>query len=61
MLSCICISNIDIWGKTVKRIIGFALFFVAVGMTVMIFLPNVFTGVILIMLCLVIAYCLFCC
>ncbi|MEF9917064.1 MAG: hypothetical protein RR275_04115 [Lachnospiraceae bacterium] len=44
-----------------KRIIGFSLFFIAVGMLIMLFIPNTFVGVMLILLCLLIGYNLFCC
>lgn len=43
-----------------KRVIGFALFFVAVGIVIMIFLPNVFIGVLMALLCLLVGYQLFC-
>lgn len=43
-----------------KRVIGFALFFVAVGIVIMIFLPNVFIGVLIALLCLLVGYQLFC-
>lgn len=43
-----------------KRVIGFALFFVAVGIVIMIFLPNVFIGVLIALLCILVGYQLFC-
>lgn len=44
-----------------KRVIGFALFFVAVGMLVMMLVDNIFFGILLILACLLIGYNLFCC
>ena len=32
-----------------KKVIGFALFFIAVGMLIMLMLPNVFVGLVLIL------------
>lgn len=44
-----------------KRVVGFALFFVAVGILIDMFLPNLFVGILLILICLLIGYNLFCC
>lgn len=44
-----------------KRIIGFALFFVAIGMLIMMILQNIFVGILLILICMLMGYCLFCC
>lgn len=44
-----------------KRVIGFALFFIAVGMLIMMLLPNTFWGIILILGFLLLGYQLFCC
>lgn len=44
-----------------RRLIGFALFFIAVGMTIMIFIPSLFVGILIILICLLISYQLFCC
>lgn len=44
-----------------KRIIGFALFFLGLGMMVMLILGNAFVGVLLIAACLLAGYYLFCC
>lgn len=43
-----------------KKVIGFALFFIAVGMLIMLMLPNVFVGLALISICLIVGYNLFC-
>ncbi|MEF9941078.1 MAG: hypothetical protein RSA90_01400 [Lachnospiraceae bacterium] len=44
-----------------KRVVGFALFWFALGMLVMMFLPNIFIGVIIVLLCMLVGYNLFCC
>ena len=44
-----------------KRVMGFAVFFVAVGMMISIFLPNTFVEVLIILICLLLGYNLFCC
>lgn len=44
-----------------KRVIGFAVFFVAVGMIIGMFMPNVFTEIMIILICLLLGYNLFCC
>ena len=43
-----------------KKVIGFALFFIAVGMLIMLMLPNAFVGLVLILICLIVGYNLFC-
>lgn len=43
-----------------KRIIGFALFFIAVGIIIMMFLPNIFVGILIALLCILFGYLLFC-
>lgn len=43
-----------------KRVVGFALFFLAAGMLVEMILPNVFIGFILVFVCLIVGYNLFC-
>ena len=43
-----------------KKVIGFALFFIAVGMLIMLMLSNVFVGLVLIFICLIVGYHLFC-
>ncbi|MCI8639206.1 MAG: hypothetical protein HFG41_08720 [Coprococcus sp.] len=43
-----------------KRVIGFALFFVAVGMVINMFLPNLFVGILIVLICLLVGYQLFC-
>ncbi len=42
------------------RIIGFALFWIAVGMLLMMLISNVIAGVILVLLLLIVSYNLFC-
>ena len=44
-----------------KRVLGFALFWMALGMFFMMLLPNLVCGVILTVLFLIIGYRLFCC
>ncbi|MDE6852536.1 MAG: hypothetical protein K2J67_08605 [Lachnospiraceae bacterium] len=44
-----------------RQMIGFILFWIAIGMTIMFFLDNSFLAVLIILLCLVLAYNLFCC
>lgn len=43
-----------------KRILGFALFMIAAGMILMMFLPNLFAGICIAALCIVLGYFLFC-
>ncbi len=44
-----------------KRVAGFALFCVAIGMVLALILPNMFVEVLCIMLCVLMGYSLFCC
>lgn len=44
-----------------KRVIGFALFWVAVGLILALILPNTFVEVLSIILCVLAGYVLFCC
>ena len=44
-----------------KRICGFAMFFLAVGILVGMMLKNTFIEVLVVMLCLLLGYNLFCC
>lgn len=44
-----------------KRIVGFALFWVAVGIVLALILPNLFVSVLCIILCVLVGYNLFCC
>ena len=44
-----------------KKVLGFALFCMALGMFIMMLLPNLVWGVILTIICLVLGYRLFCC
>lgn len=42
-----------------KRVFGFALFFVALGMVIMMFIPSIFIGILIVLLCLLVGYQLF--
>lgn len=44
-----------------KRVIGFAVFFVAVGMILGMILPSTFVEVLIVLICLLLGYNLFCC
>ena len=44
-----------------KRVAGFALFWLAVGVLISIWLPNLFVEVLCIALCILAGYNLFCC
>ena len=44
-----------------KRKIGFILFWIAIGMTIMFFVTNGVIAVLIILLCLILGYNLFCC
>ncbi len=44
-----------------KRVVGFALFCVAIGMILALILPNTFVEVLCIILCILAGYNLFCC
>lgn len=44
-----------------KRVCGFAIFFIALGIIIGIILPNTFIEVLIIMICLLLGYNLFCC
>lgn len=46
---------------SVKKIIGFSCFMIAVGMFIMLFIENVFVAIILIGILLLVGYNLFCC
>ena len=48
-------------GDGMKRLIGFILFWIAVGMAIMIFLPNEVLGILIILVLLLLGYNLFCC
>ena len=43
-----------------KRVAGFALFFLAAGMVIDMFLPNLFVGIVIALICLLVGYQLFC-
>ena len=47
--------------KRVKRVIGFILFWIAVGMLLMLLLPNILIRLIVMVIFLVLGYQLFCC
>lgn len=44
-----------------RQMIGFILFWIAIGMSIMFFLDNGFLALIIILLCLILGYNLFCC
>jgi hypothetical protein len=44
-----------------KRVLGFAIFFIAVGMVISMVLPSAFVEVLIILICLLLGYNLFCC
>lgn len=44
-----------------KKVIGFALFWAAVGMFIMLFVSPLFWQIVLILGCLLLSYLLFCC
>lgn len=44
-----------------KRMIGFILFWIAIGMTIMLFITNGLLAIAIIILCLILGYNLFCC
>lgn len=44
-----------------KCLIGFALFFIAVGMFLALIIPNIFFELVIIAVCLMLGYNLFCC
>ena len=46
--------------ESMKRVIGFALFFVAVGMVINMFMPNLFVSILVVVLCLLVGFQLFC-
>lgn len=44
-----------------RKVIGFAMFFVAIGMILMMLLPNLFVGTLLVIAFLLLGYNFFCC
>ena len=52
---------VNIRNQDMKRVVGFALFWVAVGMVLALILPNTFVEVLCIILCILAGYNLFCC
>lgn len=47
------------WCHAMKRLLGFILFWLGIGMAIMLFITNGFLAIIIIILCLVIGYNLF--
>lgn len=43
-----------------KRVVGFALFFVALGIGLMLLLPTDFSGILIMLVCLLVGYQMFC-
>lgn len=43
-----------------QRMIGFILFWIAIGMTIMFFIDNGIIAILIILLCLILGYSLFC-
>lgn len=44
-----------------KRVCGFAIFFISIGIIIGMMLPNTFIEVLIVMICLLLGYNLFCC
>lgn len=44
-----------------RRVIGFALFFIAIGMIIELFIPDIFVGILVMFLLLLLGYNLFYC
>ncbi len=44
-----------------RRVFGFAMFFIAIGMIIMMFLPNLFVGILFVIAFLLLGYNFFCC
>lgn len=44
-----------------KRVIGFALFFIVIGILISFILPNTFSEILVMIVCLLLSYNLFCC
>lgn len=44
-----------------KRVIGLALFFVAIGILIMMIVQKIFIGILLMLICILVGYNLFCC
>lgn len=44
-----------------RRMTGFILFWIAIGMTIMLFIANGVIALLIILLCLILGYNLFCC
>lgn len=44
-----------------KRVIGLALFFIAIGILIMMILQNIFIGILLMLICILVGFNLFCC
>jgi len=48
------------FGDSMKRMIGFILFWIAIGMIIMMFIQNMFMGVLIVAILLLLGYNLFC-
>lgn len=44
-----------------RRVIGFAIFFIALGIILAMILPNTFIEVLIVLICMLLGYNLFCC
>ncbi len=44
-----------------KRVIGFAIFFIAIGLIIGMLLPGTFVEVLIVLICMLLGYNLFCC
>lgn len=44
-----------------KRVVGFAIFFIAIGIIIGIILPHTFVDVLVVIICMLLGYNLFCC
>lgn len=47
--------------RVMKKVIGFAMFCVALGMVLMMILSNIFVGVLIVLVLLLLGYNFFCC
>lgn len=54
-------GNKEIRRNPMKRIIGYTVFWIAFGMTIAFFMPNVFVSVLFIFRLLLLGYFMFCC
>ena len=49
------------WSVFMRRVIGFAMFFVAIGMIIELLIPDVFVGVLVIIVLMLLGYNMFYC